>query len=94
MADVGRVDTNLVSVCRLLKILTDLAVLGLRCCEQLFPGCGNCSLVAVHGLPAVAFLLQIVGSVVAVRGFSCPSVCGTFLDQGSHPCPLHWQADS
>ena len=25
---------------------------------------------------------------------SCPTACGIFLDQGSNPCPLHWQADS
>ena len=24
----------------------------------------------------------------------CPVACGIFLDQGSNPCPLHWQADS
>ena len=25
---------------------------------------------------------------------SCSASCGIFLDQGSNPCPLHWQADS
>ena len=25
---------------------------------------------------------------------SCSEACGIFLDQGSNPCPLHWQADS
>ena len=25
---------------------------------------------------------------------SCSVACGIFLDQGSNPCPLHWQADS
>ena len=25
---------------------------------------------------------------------SCSMVCGIFPDQGSNPCPLHWQADS
>ena len=29
-----------------------------------------------------------------VQGLSCPAACGIFLDQGSNPCPLHWQADS
>ena len=33
------------------------------------------------------------GSVVVVHGPSC-SACGIFPDQGSNPCPLHWQADS
>ena len=34
------------------------------------------------------------GSVVAVPWLSCSLTCGIFLDQGSNPCPLHWQADS
>ena len=25
---------------------------------------------------------------------SCCTACGIFPDQGSNPCPLHWQADS
>ena len=27
------------------------------------------------------------------HGLSCSAACGIFLDQGSNPCPLHWQAD-
>ena len=34
------------------------------------------------------------GSVVVAHGPSCSTACGIFLDQGSNPCPLHWQADS
>ena len=34
------------------------------------------------------------GSVGVGHGLSCPVACGIFLDQGSNPCPLHWQADS
>ena len=34
------------------------------------------------------------GSVVVAHGLSCSSACGIFLDQGSNPCPLHWQTDS
>ena len=45
------------------------------------------SVVAAHGL-------QSTGSVVVVHGLSCSVACGIFLDQGSNPCPLHWQADS
>ena len=45
------------------------------------------SVVAARGL-------QSPGSVVTVRGLNCPSACGIFLDQGSNPCPLHWQMDS
>ena len=28
------------------------------------------------------------------HGLSCSVACGIFPDQGSKPCPLHWQADS
>ena len=34
------------------------------------------------------------GSVVVVHGPSRSAACGIFQDQGSNPCPLHWQADS
>ena len=34
------------------------------------------------------------GSVVVEHGPSCSAACGIFPDQGSNPCPLHWQADS
>ena len=34
------------------------------------------------------------GSVVVAQGLSCSAACGIFPDQGSNPCPLHWQADS
>ena len=34
------------------------------------------------------------GSVVVAHGSSCSAASGIFPDQGSNPCPLHWQADS
>ena len=34
------------------------------------------------------------GSAVVAHGPSCSAACGIFPDQGSNPCPLHWQADS
>ena len=34
------------------------------------------------------------GSVFVAYGPSCSAACGIFPDQGSNPCPLHWQADS
>ena len=34
------------------------------------------------------------GSVIVAHGPSRSAVCGIFPDQGSNPCPLHWQADS
>ena len=38
--------------------------------------------------------LWLAGSVVVVHGLCCSEVCGIFPNQGSNPCPLHWQADS
>ena len=34
------------------------------------------------------------GSVIVAHGPICSVACGIFPDQGSNPCPLHWQADS
>ena len=33
-------------------------------------------------------------SVIVAHRPSCSVACGIFPDQGSNPCPLHWQADS
>ena len=73
-----------------------LAALSLHCCTQAFSSCGE------QGLPFVAVLglLIEVGSLVAEHGLSScgpqaqfPRGLVIFLDQGSNPCPLHWQAD-
>ena len=37
---------------------------------------------------------RCAGSVVVAHGPSRSTACGIFPDQGSNPCPLHWQADS
>ena len=34
------------------------------------------------------------GSVIVAHGPSHSAACGIFPDQGTNPCPLHWQADS
>ena len=34
------------------------------------------------------------GSAIVARGLSRSAACGIFPDQGSNPCPLHWQANS
>ena len=34
------------------------------------------------------------GSVIVAHGPICSAAHGIFPDQGSNPCPLHWQADS
>ena len=37
---------------------------------------------------------RCAGSVVVAHGPSCSAARGIPPDQGSNPCPLHWQADS
>ena len=37
---------------------------------------------------------RCAGSAVVAHGPSCSAACGILPDQGSNPCPLHWQADS
>ena len=34
------------------------------------------------------------GSVIVAHRLNCSAACGIFPNQGSNPCPLHWQADS
>ena len=34
------------------------------------------------------------GSAIVAHGPSCSAAGGILPDQGSNPCPLHWQADS
>ena len=41
-----------------------------------------------------AWALGPTGLIVVAHGLSCSPACGIFLDQGSNPCPLYWQADS
>ena len=38
--------------------------------------------------------LRCTGSVVVAHGLSCSAACGIFLDQGSNPRLLYWQAVS
>ena len=37
---------------------------------------------------------RCAGSVIVAHGPSCSAARGIFPDQGSNPCPLHWQADA
>ena len=79
-----------------------LAVLGLRFCARAFSSCGERGplFITVHGPLNIAASLvgstgsRCAGSVVVAHGPSCSAACGIFPDQGSNPCPLHWQADS
>ena len=79
-----------------------LAALGLHCCPRTFSSCGKrgYSLLQCTGFSLRWLLLlrstapRRAGSVVVAHGLSCSAACGIFPDQGSNPCPLHWQADS
>ena len=77
-----------------------LAALGLGCCKWAFSGCSEWASLAVVSLVAelssrvLPSVVTAQDSVVVVYQLSCPAACGIFLDQGSNPCPLHWQADS
>ena len=80
-----------------------MAVLGLRFCARAFSSCGKRGPLFHRGVrgPSLSWPLLLrstgsrrAGSVVVAHGPSCPVACGIFPDQGSNPCPLHWQADS
>ena len=47
-----------------------------------------------HGLSLWSTGSRRAGSAVVAHGPSCSAACGIFPEQGSNPCPLHWQADS
>ena len=66
---------------------------GFSCCRA--PAVGaRAAVVAACGLSSGGLGLSSAGSVVVAYGLSCYMACGIFLDQGSKPCPLHWQVDS
>ena len=79
-----------------------MAVLSLHFCARAFSSCGKRghSSSGCAGLSLWRPLLlqstgsRRTGSVVVAHGLSCSATCGIFPDQGSNPCPLHWQADS
>ena len=74
-----------------------MAVLGLRFCARAFSSCGKRGplFIAVRGpLLLRSTGSRRAGSAIVAHGPSCSATCGIFPDQGSNPCPLHWQADS
>ena len=80
-----------------------MAVLGLRFCARAFSSCGkrqagttlHRGAQASHyrGLYLWSTGSRRTGSVIVAHGPSCSTARGIFPDQGSNPCPLHWQAD-
>ena len=79
-----------------------MAVLGLRFYARAFSSCGERGplFIAVRGPLTVAaslvaeHRLQMRRLRIVAHGPSCSAACGILPDQGSNPCPLHWQADS
>ena len=79
-----------------------LAALGLCCCVWAFSSCSQRGLLFVGARASHcsgfsccgARALGAPASVVVARRLSCSAACGIFPDQGSNPCPLHWQTDS
>ena len=81
----------------LIFIYLFMAVLGLRFCARASSSCGKRGplFIAVRGpLLLRSTGSRRAGSVIVAHGPSCSVACGIFPDQGSNPCPLHWQADS
>ena len=79
-----------------------MAVLGLRFCARAFSSCGKRGplFTAVRGpltiaaSPVAEHRLQTRRLSNMTHGPSRSAACGILPDQGSNPCPLHWQADS
>ena len=75
-------------------------MLGLRFCARAFFSCSERGplFIAVRGPLTIAASLVAEHRLQTRRLSSCGSraqlLCGIFPDQGSNPCPLHWQADS
>ena len=76
-----------------------MAVLGLRFCARALPAAASgghsssrCAGLSLSWLRSTDFRRTV--SAVVAHGPSCSAACGIFPDQGSNPCPLHWQADS
>ena len=63
-----------------------------RCGDRSSSRCAGLSL--SRPLPLRGTGSRCAGSVVVAHGPSWSAARGIFPDQGSNPCPLHWQADS
>ena len=71
-----------------------LAVLGLRHCTWASSSCGKQGLLSSCGVRASHYWLLLFQRISSRCMRSVVAACGIFPDQGSNPCPLHWQADS
>ena len=74
-----------------------LVAFGLHCCMRAFSSCSKQELLWLQCVGLSCSGAQTLGaqaSAVADRGLRCSVAHGSFQDQGSNPCPLHWQTDS
>ena len=79
-----------------------MAVLGLRFSARAFSSCGKRGPLFIMVRRPLTIAASLVGStgsrrtgsVIVAHRPSCSAACGILPDQGSNPCPLHWQADS
>ena len=71
-----------------------MAVLGLRFCARASSSCGKRGPLPIAASPVAEHRLQMRRLSNRGSGPSCSAACGILPDQGSNPCPLHWQADS
>lgn len=60
-------------------------------CRAWASHCGGFSL---WGFSTEHRLWGVQASGAVVHGLGCREACGTILDQGPNPRPLHWQVDS
>ena len=75
----------LVNMRRSLKKKKISALVSIAVAQASHCGSFSCCRAQVLGCP---------GSAAVVHWLSCPAAHGIFPDQGSNPCPLHWQVDS
>ena len=54
----------------------------------------HCSSFSLLGLRSCGSQALSTSPIIMAHGLSCSGACGIFLDQGSNPCLLRWQADS
>ena len=77
-----------------------IAAQGLLCsCSARPSHCSGFSCCRAHGQGLRASVvaacgLWSTGSVAVAYRLCCSTACEIFLDQGSNPCPLHWQVGS
>ena len=90
----GESDQNNFKKIFFLKFKKLLAAPGLHCCLQTFSGFDKWASPG-GGFPCCrVWALGHAGPVVMAFRLSCSAARGIFLDQGSNPCALYWQADS